>query len=72
MVWMEDAHAFQLVIRDRIIWNCKQFISNIARHGKIFDGKEMLLQLIPTDPNFIKLSVQRFILVLTEMMYWMG
>jgi hypothetical protein len=52
---------FQLLIKDRMIWNCKQFISIITKTGNhILDGTEMIPQRVPTNPNLIKLNGWEF------------
>ena len=55
-----DRHEFQLVIEDRIIWNCEQFIDYSNKSDHHLDGKVMLPQQVPTNPNIIKMNGWEF------------
>jgi hypothetical protein len=54
-----DRHEFQLVIEDRIIWNCEQFI-DYSNADRYLDGKVMLPQQASTNPNIIKMNGWEF------------
>jgi hypothetical protein len=56
---MGYSHEFQLLIRDRTIWKCEQFIHYI--NGDHFlDGKEMVPQQVLNNSNIIKMNGWEF------------